>query len=135
MKRTPLSRKQPLRRVRLRARPKKPVDEPGRAEYKRVRHGICRVCGRSGLVRRHHVVYEQHVRREGGDPWDTRNALWVGLDVTCDCHERQHNASMRIPLEVLPEAALAFGVDLFGEARAAEYIARYYRADVSREVV
>lgn len=128
LKRTPLARKTPLaRRHRIRVHRKPKPIEPGQIEFKLVRHGICRVCHVVGLVRRHHIIYEQVVRREGGDPWDPRNGMWVGIEgMTCDCHERQHNASQRIPESLLSVAAREFAVELLGEDRAADYLRRLY---------
>lgn len=69
----------------------------------------------------HHVVYRQHVRREGGDEWDPRNALPL-----CDsCHSRHHRRSRVIALSVLPASALEFASELLG-AYAFDYLRRYY---------
>jgi hypothetical protein len=70
----------------------------------------------------HHLVYRQHVRREGGDIWDPRNALTI-----CNrCHASHHQRGRVLPVAMVPEAARAFAVELFGEARAADYFARRY---------
>lgn len=112
-------------RARKRARVK--AERPGRVVWKEERTGPCGVCGRRGRLLRHHVVYEQHVRREGGDPWDLRNALDVGR--YCDCHDAHHRSGpgrRPIPLAKVPEEAIAFAVDLLGEDRAVDYFRRYY---------
>lgn len=114
------SRARLLARARREARSR----EPGFAEWHEPRRGKCRVCGRRGRLLRHHVVYEQHVRNMGGDPWDLRNAMDVGAH--CDCHELHHGGSARISAERLPEDAVRFAVRLMGRDRARAYIGRYY---------
>jgi len=98
--------------------------EPGYEEWHRTRYGRCAVCGRRGTILRHHLVYEQHVRRAGGDPWDLRNALDVGA--LCACHQRHHTAARRIPLRLIPAKAHTFATELLGPARAELYWSRYY---------
>lgn len=141
VKRSPLKRKKGLTRKASQLSPGRPgsgagtrsgpkrstVDrttEPGREEWKTTRRGRCAICGRSQLILRHHVVYEQHVRAAGGDPWDLRNAMDVGA--FCRCHANHHSAVERIPMRLVPDAAADFAMDLFGFARAAVYFARYY---------
>lgn len=134
MKRTALLRRSELKRTKpLRSRPRRrPAEaDPVRHAYKEVVWGHCAVCGAIGFVRRHHVTYEQHVRVAGGDRWDPRNSMWVGVETLCDCHGDhhrglRHNKPWRISFELISEAALAFCVDLFGDKRAAEYLRRYY---------
>jgi hypothetical protein len=77
---------------------------------------------------RHHVALEQHVRREGGDPWDQRNAMLLG--VFCRCHGDHHapNGQRKLPLRKVPPAAVRFAVDLMGQDRAVEYLSRHYAA-------
>jgi hypothetical protein len=77
-------------------------------------------------LERHHVITEQTVRREHGDPWNLCNSMELGR--YCACHRRHTSAAGRLPLTAVPDAALAFAVDLLGEARAADYLARYYAA-------
>jgi hypothetical protein len=124
MKRTPLKRT-PMKR---KAPPRIPSEKLARAAWKASHNGPCGVCGRRQPLLRHHVIYEQHVRKAGGDPWNLRNALDVGL--LCDCH-RKHHASgpgrVPIPLGKIPTAAVEFAADLFGKARARLYFDRYYR--------
>ena len=65
-----------MKRTPLRGRPR--VDhssEAGYREWKAAMTGECAACGKRGLLLRHHVVTEQTVRREGGDPYDLRNAM------------------------------------------------------------
>jgi hypothetical protein len=106
--------------ARLKARQR----EPGYEEWHTTRYGRCWVCGRSGTILRHHVVYEQHVRRAGGDPWDLRNSMDVGA--LCTCHLNHHSATRRILRRRLPSDALGFADELLGPERAADYIKRYY---------
>ena len=115
--------------TRAAAKRKAKLAEPGRAEWKAERNGPCGVCGRRGRLLRHHVVYEQHVRNEGGDPWDLRNALDVGR--YCDCHDKHHRSGpgrVPIPLRKIPTEAYAFARELLGEDRADDYFGRYYSA-------
>lgn len=103
--------------------------EPGEADWKTPRKGNCGVCGRRGWVIRHHVVYEQHVRREHGDPWDLRNSLDVGVPLLCDCHAKHHRSGpgrVPIPWDFIPFAAIAFAEELLGRERADAYFERYY---------
>jgi 5-methylcytosine-specific restriction endonuclease McrA len=71
----------------------------------------------------HHVVYAQHVRLEGGDEWDVRNAMRL----CTDCHDRHHSGARRLAADVLPPAAVAFAHALLGE-RAIDYLRTYYPA-------
>ena len=75
------------------------------------------------------LVRAQVVRREGGDPWDLRNALDVGTEAVCRCHARQHSAFQRIPLSRIPDAALDFIIELLGSERAALWLASHYSQD------
>lgn len=150
MKRSPLKGTTGLRRVALkrtkpvRAHRKPAMATPAMFAYKEVRWGACTVCGAVGMIRRHHVVLEQHVRAEQGDPWDLRNALWIGaFDYVCRCHSRHHHqparGDTRIPLSLVPDAAFEFAVDLFAskpfpDAYAADYMCSHYRGDDGREM-
>jgi hypothetical protein len=106
--------------------------EAGAETFKRVQRGYCSICGKWGWVRRHHVLTETKVRREGADPWALRNALWIGVGgeggarYTCDCHANHHAASHEIPLSKVPAAAVRFTYAVLGEARAADYFRRRY---------
>ncbi len=115
-----------MRRSGLRPRP--PLDhrsEPGYAAWHAPIFGVCSVCGQRGPLERHHVVGEQVVRRERGDPYDLRNSLELGR--YCACHRRHTSAVARLPVSVLRSEHLAFMVELLGEDRAALYVVRYYR--------
>jgi hypothetical protein len=100
--------------------------EPGRAEWKAPHSGRCEGCGRRGPLVRHHVVREQDVRSEGGDPWDQRNAMELGR--YCNCHGDHHapNGQRKLPLEKVPQTAIRFTVELMGEDRAVNYLSRHY---------
>jgi hypothetical protein len=83
----------------------------------------CENCRRRRWKQRHHVVLEQHVRAEGGDPWDPRNRMLLCLP----CHEAHTAAVWRVRFDRLRDETLDFAAELFGSAgRAALYFARYY---------
>lgn len=114
-----------MRRVPLApARPADRTGEPGYREWHTPSFGRCGVCGKPGLLIRHHVVLEQHVRAAGGDPWDLRNALRLGAH--CPCHRAHHGSSRRIPAARIPPAAIEFALALFGAELADAYFDRYY---------
>lgn len=122
VRRTPLARSAPLRARRKPAA----VSEPGRKEWKRARAGWCDVCGHFSLVLHgHHVLYEQIVRREGGDPWAAENRM----DVCSLCHMNHHSGARKIALSKVPARAVAFAVALVGEYRAADFFSRRYGAE------
>ncbi|HWF25203.1 MAG TPA: hypothetical protein VG275_07140 [Solirubrobacteraceae bacterium] len=114
-----------MKRTPLIARPVDRSGEPGRAAWKSPVVGNCAACGRRGLLLRHHVVSEAHVRRVGGDPWDLRNAMGLGY-YACRCHRDHHHAVRRLSRSALPAAALEFAAEVLGEA-AEGYLERYYR--------
>jgi hypothetical protein len=103
------------------------IDEPGWREWKTPTAGRCGVCGKWGLLLRHHVILEQHVRVHGGDPWDLRNALGLGY-YACSCHRDHHHAVRRIPASKLTPASIEFAIELLGAAAADQYFDRYYAA-------
>jgi hypothetical protein len=116
-----------VKRSPLRARP--PVDhrsEPGYRAWHTPVYGCCCACGARGLLLRHHVVTEAHVRAAGGDPWDLDNAMALGY-YACTCHRDHHHCVRKIALAAVPDAAVTFACELLGEHQAAEYLARYYR--------
>ena len=124
-----LTRRVSLKRAPLRQR-RKPVLDARRDEFKRVVWGYCPVCGTEGRIRRHHVLTEQAVRREGGDPWDLRNSLWIGCEFTCQCHANHHAASHKIPLALVSDDAIEFVRDLLGFERALMFFARAYAGEI-----
>ena len=103
--------------------------EPGRAEWKTPPpNGKCEGCGKRGPRIRHHVVREQDVRREGGDPWDLDNAMLLGRFFVCRCHDDHHapNGRRKLPLAKVPSAARGFAARLMGEDRALTYLLKHY---------
>lgn len=87
------------------------------------------MCGAVGPIVRHHIVYEQHIRRAGHPElrWDLRNALDVG--VTCSCHHDHHWAIRRIPFSLVDEQASEFAIEVLGMLGAACFFERYYRGE------
>lgn len=78
-------------------------------------------CGRRA-VHRHHVVYEQEVRRVGGSVRDARNLV----PVAHDCHGAHHARARPLPVHVLPDSAFDFATELMGAPAAFEYLSRRY---------
>ena len=127
LRRTPLKR----RSKPLRARRRPAQIDPRAYDFKEVLWRACAVCGEVGWCRRHHLVREQHIRAEGGDPWDPAVGLWIGVDWTCHCHTRHHHPAAhgdsRIPRDKVTLAAFEFATRLFGsEAKARDYFDREY---------
>lgn len=111
-------------------RDKPPVDhssEPGYREWKTPSFGRCGVCGKPGLLVRHHVVLEQHLRAQGLPAYDLRNALLIGDGRRCDCHRDHTAACARISIKRVPDEAIAFCSELYGPGAGA-YLSRYYTA-------
>jgi hypothetical protein len=88
----------------------------------------CLLCGTGKRLQRHHVVFEQVVRREGGDPFDPRDQVTLCIQ----CHVSVHKAT-RKPLAVwmLPDAAIEFAGELLGPG-AYDYLRRRYSGDDHR---
>jgi hypothetical protein len=78
---------------------------------------------------RHHVLERGWLVKNGFKRYefDLRNSMLLHPY----CHANHTSAHRRIPVESVPERALAFAVDLLGEDRAAMEIARRYGAQVS----
>lgn len=97
--------------------------------WRAARNDRCEVrgCDSKRLLRQHHVVYDQHVRKRGGDPWDPRDSF-----TAChNCHSRHHSgADYRMHVADLTDANLAFAVELLG-AYAVDYFIRYYAGERS----
>lgn len=72
----------------------------------------------------HHVVYEQHVTKWGGEVWDPRNARRLCTIVPGGCHGGQHGLK-KLATKKLLDCNIEFAVELMGEA-AAGYLRRYY---------
>jgi hypothetical protein len=110
-RRSPLKAKKGLKRTALKAGSRR-RSTPKRwlnAKAKR-----CALCGRRKGLTQHHVVYEQHVRKHGGDPFDPRDGLTVCLD--------EHNRHQRIPLSLIDAQAHQFA----REVLAGYTLDRYY---------
>lgn len=113
----------------MRERP--PADhraEPGYRQWHAPVYGPCAVCGLRGRLVRHHVITEQLVRREGGAPWELANCILLGYGDRCGCHRLHHRALAKLPLSLVPAAAIAFAVELLGAGPAEAYLHRYYAA-------
>jgi hypothetical protein len=77
--------------------------------------------GTARRLHEHHVVYQQHVVREGGDVADPRNALRL-----CErCHSRHHRRGAVLPLAALRKENIAYALELLDE-RTLDYFQRYY---------
>lgn len=127
MKRTALMRHSPLR-----ARPKKVTRTEAEFAWKDHRSaGPCQCgCFRFSMhLERYHILERSWLVKNGfgRHQWDQRNSMLLHPL----CHARHTNAFRRIPVEAIPEAALAFALDLLGEDRAAMEIARRYGTQVS----
>lgn len=83
-------------------------------------------CGKRA-ANRHHVVYEQHVRAEGGDRFDPDN----GLVLAHDCHASHHRRGRVLPLTALRDANIRFAYHLLGDA-AYDYLTRRYGGEDPR---
>lgn len=88
----------------------------------------CAMCGPSTYrMALHHICYAQHVRAEGGDRWDPRNALTL----CASCHAKHHHGTP-VALALLPDAAFAFVAELLGPDKAYNYLARRYAGEDAR---
>jgi hypothetical protein len=116
-----------VRRSPLLAKP--PADrsgEPGYRAWHAPVYGCCEVCAAGpGRLERHHVIHAQHVRAiDPAREWDLANSLL--LFTHCRCHRDHTSAAARLPASKIPAEALEFAVELLGQERTEDYIARYY---------
>jgi hypothetical protein len=88
---------------------------------------VCRCCGRGGFRQNHHVVFEQHVRAEGGDVHDPRNALSLHPN---PCHYGTAHTG-KLKLSCLRDENYAFAAELLGSA-AHNYLRRRYAGEDPR---
>lgn len=118
------------------AQSKRRPPEPGEAEFKGVHPGVCAGCGHEGLMVRHHAVQEQVIRKAGGWPWDLRWGIDLGApyamggSLECTCHDGHHHPGVndtRLPVSLVPPAALALAREVLGAGPAQEYFRRRYR--------
>lgn len=87
----------------------------------------CRNPGGRWLAQ-HHVIYEQVVRRNGGDVFDPRNSLTL-----CDVHHaKHHKRSEPLSIEHVPDAAFEFASELLGPGKAFNEFRRSYVGDDPR---
>jgi hypothetical protein len=126
MKRSPIKRY-----TALRSRPKKPNRTEAAFDWKDHGPGYCECgCDRFSLHReRHHVLERGWLVKNGFGryEYDQRNSMMLHPH----CHANHTSAHRRIPIESVPEAALAFAVDLLGEDRAALELSRRYGVQVT----
>lgn len=89
----------------------------------------CQMCSSRGAHHEHHVVYEQTVRREGGDACDSRNALRLCVDCHALHHARAHGKV--VPVSRLRAVNIDFAFELLGSG-AYDYLRRKYDHDDGR---
>lgn len=88
----------------------------------------CVVCGSSDRLHLHHVVYDQHVRSQGGNRWDPADSLTLCIG----CHCRHHaNPNWALPRTYLRDENYEFAFELMGPA-AYDYLRRRYSGDDER---
>lgn len=88
--------------------------------------GCANNCG-SPAAHLHHVCYQQHVKRHGGDTSDERNFL----PLCHGCHFNHHSRSKVLALSVLLDSNFDYADELLGLA-APDYLQRYYRGEDAR---
>lgn len=124
----PLRRSEPLRRL-VRPDGQATAPKPQKGSYGRPKARRwyeqkakqCALCPSRSNLKLHHVCYEQHVDREGGDISDPRNSLTLCVR----CHDSHHGLG-RIDLSKLRDENYAFAAELFGADAAYEYLRRRY---------
>lgn len=88
----------------------------------------CQICGSRQNLVQHHVIFNQELRRAGGDPYDPRNALTLCHGIGDGCHPKFHQRTAPIPLTALSDENLAFAFELMG-VRAVNYLTRHYSGE------
>lgn len=92
-------------------------------------------CGRRA-VHRHHVLYEQWLRREAGRDKTLAKRLVADnrnlVDAAFDCHGAHHNASVRYELRALPDSVFEFVVAELPVGPAHGFLERRYAGRDSR---
>lgn len=82
-------------------------------------------CPGGGMtLNQHHVVYQQHVKKEKGDLWDGYNALTLCVS----CHTKHHRQVHPLPQSQLRDENIEFAFELMG-SKAFHYFERYYRSE------
>ena len=93
-------------------------------------------CGRKKGLHRHHVVYQQELRRIAGT--EVARAMTLAMDprnivlVAFRCHGQHHARREVLPLRVLPDSVFEFALEVLGAGRAFEYLRRHYAGDDPR---
>ena len=82
---------------------------------------ICVGCG-APAAQLHHVVYQQELRRAGGDVGDPRGMVPVCLE----CHTAHHARLRPLHSCVLSSASFTFALETLGAGPAYEYLRRRY---------
>ena len=131
MKQTPLKRRAWMRsRADSYSRRIKGLD-PEREAWKTPRYGRCQLCRLLDDFPLHgaHVLDRQMLERLGLPQYDPRNRM----DLCSRCHLSSHYGleNRKIPVEKIPECAIAFMVEVLTEDGAIDYLERHYACEVS----
>ena len=131
MKQTPLKRRAWMRsRADSYSRGMREVD-PARQAWKCPRYGRCQNCGLidDRPLHGHHVIERQAFVRAGLDEWDLRNRM--NLCERCHFEHTYGQANRKIPVEKIPEVALAYAVSVLGEPFVSDHVRRHYGCEVT----
>jgi hypothetical protein len=93
-------------------------------------------CGKKRGLHRHHVVYQQQIRKETGTDIargmrltaDPRNIVMLGYA----CHAAHHSRQRVLGLHRLPDSVFEFASELMGHGPAYEYLRRTYGGEDPR---
>jgi hypothetical protein len=84
---------------------------------------ICAACGtKRGAWHPHHVLYQQHLRREKLPRYHVANALRLCVG----CHADHHSAAAKLKVQRLETRNIDFVLHALGLERGAAYLRRYY---------
>lgn len=98
----------------------------GSHEWQAAKESACRACGSGRRLVLHHVVYEQHVRKRGGNAFDPDDSLTL----CWDCHAKHHHsADDRLHVRVFRPENVVFARALLGDY-ARDYFVRFYDGDL-----
>lgn len=95
----------------------------------------CRQCGEGRRLQAHHCITQAALRRMAVDEDHAAKlcADYRNLIPLCpECHAGHHGRSRPLPLVVLPDSVFAFAREVMGDARAYEYLRRYYAGQDER---